>query len=70
MKTKELIFLIDKEGCFGYATTDMTDISASLGVHRTTVSKRLPYWENDKYIICYAERKASRRGKRNLPGLF
>lgn len=59
--------LVDKVGKRVYVCKDISFISGVVGVHRSTMSRRMPYWEDSNYIACEVEVKKSNRGTNNLP---
>ena len=61
-----MVVLIDKEASKGYICKDMSYVAEVLGVHRVTVKRRLPYWEDSRWIVCACDWIKSKRGTNNL----
>lgn len=60
--TKVLIAVIDKKGEEGWLCTDVSQVSQVTGIDRGTIGRRLPYWEDKKWLICEGVVMKSMRG--------
>ena len=60
-----MIAIYDKiERCFK-VFTDLTAAGLYCGVHASTIGRRLPYYEDSRFIIGILERVKSNRGFKN-----
>jgi hypothetical protein len=64
MTEKRIYVIIDKKECVCYCTTDKTQASSILGIHRNTIRNRLKkgYFENNHLILTTAILHKSNKG--------
>ena len=60
------IILVDKDLKTAHAAMDMTYIAELMKVYPSTIKRRLPYWEDSRYILSKAEFIKSNRGTNNF----
>lgn len=64
-----MIIVIKKCAKIGVIYSDITGASEYFGVHRDTLTDRLPYWEDSDHIVCETyEFVKSKRGRKKQDG--